>query len=456
MMSSRSVAKVAVAAAIGYVAYRGVLSFFKNEITLSISEVVHMSDGQCRQEIGGQVALKGEILCETYLMRSYRLSMKLSANIKGGTLSLSSHVPSRHRVLHINDVGTYCNVVPSSGSKRRDGLPDIVVDNVHGMVDYWELLSCGNVCFTPPCVSDESVLRYEGKVRPGLSPSATIRDCYLQTDETPGRKRLHFDLIVRDTVHAVSIRIELPNRRCQLVLVDHGGVGSVTRLSKEASHCWAWDIPLFDPRGASREIPTAADEASITKPGSYPHGAMQETLVGALGSDLPEYTPSACTHFMLIFEEQEGGDNSDASTNSDMDGENVEEGFDELKDSPEGSSEMVTSNRAQKVSKKAMKRAERSRKKVTQRQRVDAIRTSRQGAVARGVAVSLSYSVSGLASGMDVRRLRTVSERPNWAPHSNFSRWILSFLSWCIYKPRLGKFAHYTTWFVQTVDVISL
>nr|CCC94353.1 conserved hypothetical protein [Trypanosoma congolense IL3000] len=437
MISTRSMVKITVATAIGYVAYRGVLRFMQNNITLTITEMVRLPVSASQGGSDDSTTLCGEIQCETYLTRSYRLSMKLSANIKGGSLTLPSSGRSHHRVVQAADNGICPSLIPPSASKWKEGLPDIVVDDVNPMVDYWELLSYGNVCFTPPCISDEYLLRYEGAIKPEFSPIAFIENCFTQPDDIPGRKSLLFDLVVCDVVHTVSVYIELPNRQCQVVSIDHSRLGNISQPNRNKPHHVRWDIPSIGP---SRE--------------SGMHGIPHDASFEVSGNVLADLESSTRVRFVLVFEELSREDYNDASANSDIDDDSdLEVAGAEM----EGGGDTGAQRGVSTANKKAAKREKRAKMKQKQYQKISLARTTTKGAAGHNVAVSLSYSVSGLVSGMEVRKLRTVSDRPNWVACSGPAYYLMHLLELLyVNKPRLGKFAHYTTWIVQTPDVVSL
>ncbi|KEG15166.1 hypothetical protein DQ04_00161060 [Trypanosoma grayi] len=507
-MNTRSLAKITAAVAMGYVAYRGMRSFLRNEITVSITEVVHLPPSDKMLEVDEQATLVGEIQCEAYLMHSYRFQMKLAANIKGGSLQPSSTPRLRHRVMHMAENGKYRNVVPYSGSKKREGFPSILVDDVNCMVDYWELAMNGGIFFTPACIGDELLLRYEGPVKEGCTLNTAVRNCYIQTDGTPGLKRLSFDLVVYDVVHAVKVHIELPNRYCEVVAIHTGGVGRIHQPNPHKPHHFDWEVNTVDEttwkgvkelgpdvlpearlarRGFTDEDLTAAMERGGRKgndPGSmannYPLRDVAELRLEEKGEDfeeddcsdaaggmlyhrersgLPDGKRLLDAHFILIFEEPDGVEYDYASSDSDLP-DDEDEG-DNSNNNNNGRTTRKKSGRSAshadgKSSKKSLKREERARRKQLQRRSVDSILTAGLGVSTRVPSVELSYSVVGLASGVTVRKLQTVSDRPNWAPRSLLDTCLLRWLVPGILQRRLGKYAHYTTWFVQPVPVALL
>ncbi|KAH9589086.1 hypothetical protein LSM04_001895 [Trypanosoma melophagium] len=519
-MKVRYFVRITVAVAIGYVAYRGMRSFFRNEITLGLTEVVHLLPSEGTVEMDGGTQLYGEIQCETYLMRSYRFLMKLSANVKGGTITPNTKVRSRNRVMHATENGSYKNLTNSIGSKKRDGSPTIVVNKLNPMVDGWELVGSGNLCFTPACIGDELLLCYEGNVKAGSLPSAVVRNCYLHPDDTPGLKRLVFDLVVYDVVHAVRISVKLPNHYCDVVAVHTSGVGRVEQPNPRKPHHLVWEIGTVDEttwKGVSSLGPGVLPEArlarrgftdddlaaaalrnnkdmedraalanthllseftdprfedSVDYEGKRRRSSNDDYNVGTGMDDnesnssmpfrrehsgLPEGTHLLIANFILVFEEPDGVEYDYVSSDSDED--NVEDEHNtvhEVQSSKRRKDKREMSPASRGSTKRSAKREERARKKEQLRQRsADAILTAGRGVSTHMPEIEFSYSVAGLASGMTIRRLQTVSERPNWVPRSLLDFWLLRWMIPGIHKRRLGKYAHYTTWFIQPVVVAS-
>ncbi|KAF8292678.1 hypothetical protein TcYC6_0116070 [Trypanosoma cruzi] len=500
----RRFAEIAFAVTLGYVAYRGMQSFLRNEVTISITELVHLPPSERLLEVDDATSLQGEIRCETYLMRSYRFLMRLSASVKAVSISPPPTSRTRHRVTHAAESGSYRSIFSHGVNKKREGLPNVSVHDVHSMVDYWELSPNGNVYFTPPCIGDELLMRYEASVKAGYLVNAAVRNCYLQTDETPGLKRLSFDLVVYDVLHAAKIHIALPNRYCDVVAIHTGGVGIIQQPNSNKPHHFIWDIGTVDETTWMKVKTLAPDvlpESRLARRGftdddlataierqksgdnvsvvanSYQlpntmdskfdsrsercdddnvfDGGVNKGMLGTrTSSGLPEGTQLLIAHFILVFEEPDEMEHDYVSTDSEMnEGEDEGGEYDEVRrrkgtrdSSPGGAG----------ISRKDAKREERARKRKLRRSSADLILAAGHGVPTRKPTIELSYSVVGLASGVSVRKLQTVSDLPNWIPRSFFDSWVLQWMVPGIQQLRLGKYAHYTSWFVQPVPVASL
>ncbi|RNF25944.1 uncharacterized protein Tco025E_01790 [Trypanosoma conorhini] len=500
----RNCARIAAAAALGYLAYRGLRSFLRNEITISVTELVQLPPSEGLLELDEQTLLQGEIQCDTYLMRSYRFLMRLSANVKSVSTSPPPSARSRHRVIHATENTSYRSIISHGVSKKREGLPSLTVHDVHSMVDHWELSPNGNVYFTPPCIGDALLMRYEASVKAGHPVNAVVKNCYLQADERPGLKRLSFDLMVYDVVQAAKIRIALPNRYCDVVAIHTGGVGLMQQPDARKPHHLIWDVGNVDettwkkveslapdvlPEGrlarrgftdddmaAAVERQKSGDNVEVMANSYQLSSAMEAKLETRSenydedaplaadanrggpgtrrGTGLPEGTQLLIAHFHLVFEEPDGIENDYVSTDSELsDGEDGSGGCDEARRRT-GDSRSARSTGG--TSRKSAKREERARKRKMVRCSADSLANLGRGASTRVPAVELSYSVGGLASGVTVRKLQTVSDLPNWVPRSILDRWVLRWMVPSIHQLRLGKYAHYNSWFVQPVAVTLL
>ncbi|RNF11692.1 hypothetical protein TraAM80_00776 [Trypanosoma rangeli] len=500
----RDCTRIAVAVALGYIAYRGVWSFLRNEITISVTELVQLPPSERLLELDEQTPLQGEIRCETYLMRSYRFLMRLSANVKGVSTSPPATSHSRHRVIHATENTSYRTMMSHGISKKREGLPNVTVHDVHSMVDYWELSPNGNVCFTPPCIGDELLMCYEASAKAGHPVNAVVKNCYLQADERPGLKRLSFDFMVYDIVHAAKIRIALPNRYCDVVTIHTGGVGLVQQPDARKPHHFIWDIGNVDettwkkvkslapdvlPEGrlarrgfTDDDLAVAVErrksgENSEVMANSYQLPNTMDTKLesrsercdgdtpvdtdakrGMLGthtsSGLPEGTQLLIAHFLIVFEEPDGMEYDYVSTDSELsEGENEGGECDEAR---RRTGDTRSSRATVSTGRKAAKRESRAPKSKMVRYSADSLLTLGRGVSTSVPAVELSYSVGGLVSGVTVRKLQTVSDLPNWIPRSMLDRWLLRWMVPGIHQLRLGKYAQYNSWFVQPISVTSL
>lgn len=488
-MKLRTVTGVTVFVTLGYIAYHGTRSFLRNEITVNITEVVHLPPSERALELEGRTSLQGEIQCETYLMRSYRFFMRLSATMTSGFCAHPPATRPRNRVMQATET------TGSFREKKQKEPPAIFVDHVSGMVDQWELVPSGKVCFTPACIGDELLLGYEGCVQSGYCVSATIRNCYLQADETPGLKRLSFELVVYDVIHGAKVRIALSNRYCDIVAIHTGGVGSIQQPNAQKQHHIVWDIGTVDemtwmkvkspadgvmPEGrlarrgfTDDDLASALENSEGTgtvlnstySPGvtggrgekgeADDYGDASEGVLGRCrGSGLPEGTQLLVVNFILLFEDPDGLEGDYISSDSDL-GEG-EEDLGEEDEAKRRRGARRASGLGSTVSRKAAKREERARKKAAKQLNYNSSVSEGRGVSTRIPSIEFTYSVVGLASGVTVRKLQTVSERPNWIPCSLVDRWFLRWMVPCIHELRLEKFANYTTWFLQPVLVASL
>ncbi|KAH8611438.1 hypothetical protein ERJ75_000936900 [Trypanosoma vivax] len=467
MVSSRSFVKASVVLVGGYVAYRGILSFLRNGVTLSITEVVRLPTQDAAKDADEQPTVHGEIQCETYLMRSYRLVLKLSVPLKVSPSALSSEARSRHRVLHISDDGTYSNTMSSQPRAGKD-LPDIVVEEAHNMIDHWQLVSNGTIHFTPACVGDEMLLRYTGTLSKTCKPNVVVRDCHTEALDTPGLKRLSFNLVVYNMVHMVTVAVKLPNSNSRIVSVYHNNLGDVKREETPKPHHVLWQIPIIDSKTAGSI--KSENEGGLAGNGpvivSEQEGELHLNARGYLvdsteflgdqecASDYRKLYATTQRHgddgyvgedymlsarFVLIFEE--------AIRNNEVKGSLSGDGtFSE--DGDQGSSCVAGS-----CSRKSQKREARAAKKELRRRKLDFIRSGGANASEGSVALSVTYSVSQLASGLSVRKLQTLSDRVNWKPRSRLEYWLFGVLIPFVYQRPLEKFAHYTTYFVHSINV---
>lgn len=193
------VARISGAAVVCLLAYRGVQLYFKNNITVYVTEVVHLpavagsSHPQpqrrrqlsARLEPGASLTVEGKVEFETCVMNSYRLMLKLAGHVRSSMfdatkLSSTSPRSARHRVLSIQ--ASYGNGKPDDsftsfagnfglassasncgggpGSSGRRHGPSLVITSVDPRVDAYEADASGAITFTPACVDEGLLCKY--------------------------------------------------------------------------------------------------------------------------------------------------------------------------------------------------------------------------------------------------------------------------------------------------------
>ncbi|KAG5481696.1 hypothetical protein CUR178_07049 [Leishmania enriettii] len=295
-------AKASGAVVVGLLVYRGVQLYFKNEITIYITEVAHLpiTAAQRRQQSSTQssanisLTIEGTVEMETCVMNSYRFLLKLAGHVRSSLLDTKLvETSSRHRVLSVHasnaavgdssftPLSDTCGLSTSSnnssgGSSRRHG-PSLVITAVDPIVDAYEADATGALAFTPACVGDGVLCRFtcvastppvEGagstpalprSASSSLAPASSmlssplppgstglgsifVRCCFFESDgETSYCQRLTMELEFVRPVYGTRVLIRLPNRHCRLHHSSTGGVGSVTQLLHQPRKC-VWDI----------------------------------------------------------------------------------------------------------------------------------------------------------------------------------------------------------------------
>ncbi|KAG5503664.1 hypothetical protein JIQ42_05886 [Leishmania sp. Namibia] len=296
-------AKASGAVAVGLLVYRGIQLYFKNDITIYITEVAHLpiTAVQRRQQPSTQsstnlsLTIEGTVEMETCVMNSYRFLLKLAGHVRSSLFDAKLvETSSRHRVLSVHasnaavgdssftplsdtcGLSTSSNNNSSGGSSRRHG-PSLVITAVDPIVDAYEADATGALAFTPACVGDGVLCRFtcvvsmapaEGAGRTlalsrsassSLAPASSmsssplppgntglgsifVRCCFFESDgETPYCQRLTMELEFVRPVYGTRVLIRLPNRHCRLHHSSTGGAGSVTQLLHQPRKC-VWDI----------------------------------------------------------------------------------------------------------------------------------------------------------------------------------------------------------------------
>ncbi|AIN97268.1 hypothetical protein LPMP_180870 [Leishmania panamensis] len=298
-------AKVSTAVVVSLLTYRGVQLYFKNDITIYITEVVHLPTAAVQRgrqsspksDENLSVIIEGTVEMETCVMNSYRLLLKLAGHVRSSlfdaNLNSTSLCSSRHRVLSVHasnatvDDFSFTRLSDnyglsassshhSSGGTQRHG-PSLVITNVDPIVDAYEADATGALVFTPACVGDGVLCRFtcvtsigatedagsapgrSGNFSSSLTPASStvlspqpsgniglgnifVRSCFLGSDgEVAYGQRLTIELEFIRPVFGARVLIRLPSRHCRLHHSHTGGVGSVTQLLHQPRKC-VWDI----------------------------------------------------------------------------------------------------------------------------------------------------------------------------------------------------------------------
>ncbi|CCW69150.1 unnamed protein product [Phytomonas sp. Hart1] len=293
--------KASSAVVAAFLAYQTFCLYRRNNITVRITELVRLPpQGRIDGNPNGAdfihnnptIELKGSIEVETYLMRSYRFLLKLSAQLNGATLGCGTYNGGdenvckrsiQRRVLsfataynntNINTANDMVNmgnlsisnslisqsynkgsVYSSSRTSAKPKGPMIEIKYVNEMVDQNEVLVNENICFTPACLSEEILMKYTMTIssayllnsQPALSSTAgdttdpfntksmspqSFSNLLIQNaflrPGNPGNYCISFDLMVFQPLHELRLLIRLPNHHCRLVRSDTGGIGRVT------------------------------------------------------------------------------------------------------------------------------------------------------------------------------------------------------------------------------------
>ncbi|KAG5507624.1 hypothetical protein JKF63_06573 [Porcisia hertigi] len=297
------VSKLSGAVVVGLLAYRAVQLYFKNDITIYITEVVHLPTrtAQYRRQSSSRsctspiLTIEGKVEMETCVMNSYRFLLKLAGDVQSSVFDANKLDPkssrgSRHRVLSLqptNDAvqsssfesfGDIYSLTtfPNGNGSRRHG-PSLVITSVDSIVDAYEADATGTLAFTPACVSDGVLCRFtcvtntDAPNDDGSAPrhsnrnsvpeipassivnsplsvgdtalrSIFVRSCFLESDSKAAYcQRLTMEIEFLRPVFGARVLIRLPNRHCSLLRSRIDGVGSVTQLPNRTREC-VWDI----------------------------------------------------------------------------------------------------------------------------------------------------------------------------------------------------------------------
>lgn len=560
MCSARTstAAKAVGVVVVGLLAFRGIRLFFQNDVVISVSELVRLppcgagggGGASAGAASSGPFPVQGKIEVETCVVRSYRFLLKLTAHVRDGAVaggqvsdnsfsgkigSKSGRHTARNRVQPTATGGTLSfvrsnsltNSASASGAATtasspsafsRKNNPMLVLEEVHPMVDGYELDTTGQILFTPACISDEILLRYSTSVVPRARPASpvsstasptikedervtqpcsispatdfannvSIRSCYLQADEmTSNGQRLSFTVDFREAVQGAKVVIRLPNRRCRLLRVHTGGLGRALQPVRAKPHHIVWDIGSVDANTYKHveDAKTGRDSAAAAMEATR-EGKLVQQITASAGASAPFLLSSS---FYLVFvQEAEDYDHTGESSSEDDDLNSEAAGDydggageDNSSFGVGGRRSTATSGKASrasdvasasvrsaggKQSARAQRRAEERASKKRQKKGgkasgqlgSEASMMAARGVSTKGPSVELTYSMVGLVSGTAVRKLQVVRDAPNWVPRSPFDRYVLRLLLPGLASLKLNKFAHYTTWVVQPVVITQI
>ncbi|KAK7196790.1 hypothetical protein NESM_000619100 [Novymonas esmeraldas] len=532
-------AKVSGAALVCALVYRGVRLYFKNDITVYVTEVVHLPttavqqqqqqrqrrrQPQPQQTPGFSVSIEGTVEVETCVMNSYRFLLKLAGHVRsslvdtGRAATTKSPSSSRNRVLSMQasnasvDDASFisCNHNNNSSSSGRRGGPSLLITAVDPIVDAYETDATGALAFTPACVGEGVLCRYTCVASSGVSGDAAdgsgsrsdssaaspvpstplpsgptgignvyVCSCFLESDgETAYCQRLTVEVEFIRPVFGARVVVRLPSRHCRLQRSNAGGVGSVAQLLHQPRKC-VWDIGTVSEDmcavwGGGSGASTAVDDGDLVDsamPGAtVPPSASSAVKSRARLELVYEQAPPGFT----FGEADEAAAGSSDSSDDDDDGDSLSRFGGSNSGSGRAShprSRLSTRARSRSGSQRRMgsvgaaaapttttSRARKREERAT-RARERAERVSRGVRVASGddaPTVELVFSVNQLLSGTSVKKLQVVEERPNWEPRSRLDHVVLRRVVPGLERLKLKKYAHYTTWFVQPVEVSQL
>ncbi|CCW61261.1 unnamed protein product [Phytomonas sp. EM1] len=579
------VVKASGAVAAALLAYQGFCLYRRNNITIRITELVKLPpQGRIGRDLGcidfihndPTIEVKGSIEVETYLMRSYRFLLKLSAQLNETTIGGNScnyggggddsgcKRSIRRRVLSFATAYNNTNINTPDNVPRMDNLsssnshlstikpqhnslttesyrkanihsfsrshprpkgPMIQLEYVNEMVDLNEMLVNENICFTPACLSEEILIKYTTMIsssylldsRPALSSVASdsvepfnalstsppclsnlvIQNSFLKPDK-PGCQCISFDLTALQPLHELRLLVRLPNRYCRLVRSNTGGIGRVVLAEGSAKpHLLIWEIGSVD-----AHIHNNVKKGSkVAK--AHEDGALSPAMLSAVGGDNAHSLSSFAflsVHFELVYrqlEESEYGyydserrEDSDSNIDSD-DNDFLSSGASGTSDEDPNKTDLMgrqidateeyfinkrgveNKNNKQRGSRKSSfvkkthpsctpsppnqsDKARRRQALALKKKRERQLRRAMPASSGLGVhknqpTLEVTYSVTGLASGVNVRRLQVLDEKINWTPRSVIDRMLLRYILPDLQTLKLNKFAHYTTWFVQPI-----
>lgn len=298
------VAKATGVVAACLLAYRGLQLYQKNDITIYITEVVHLPEVAARprrpqRDSALALTVEGKVEVETCLMNSYRFLLKLSGHVRAalpssGKPSSATASPrsTRHRVMSLQATNNYSpfrdddSASNASVSGSRKHGPAVFITAVDPIVDAAETETSGLLAFTPACISEGLLCRYtcttgedgagggggsssakdasfeKAVSAPAFAPSLSsapqsplttagsglgsvyVRSCFLESDgETAYCQRLTMEVEFVRPVFGARVVVRLPSKHCRIQRSSSstGGVGTLTQLMHQPRKC-VWDI----------------------------------------------------------------------------------------------------------------------------------------------------------------------------------------------------------------------
>lgn len=505
--------KAACVVAVCFLAIRGARLYFKNEVLISITEVIHLPEAaELQRQLVARpnlpLNITGKVEVETCVMRSYRFLLKLTGHVRCSIFAAERNTSAsprsaRHRVVSMQSSGensfsrsdsSFSTVSTRDGISPRKGNVTVVVDEVDAMVDAYEVDSSGVLCFTPACITETMLCKYSaittvdglGTVGRPASPPALgsgtgqgvgnvyVRSCYLQPDaHSAYGQRLIIDMEFLRVVYGLRLVIHLPSRHCRLRRADTGGVGRIEKpVGRPRSIIWEIGAVSEDMCGVDTYCSTVS--RSSNHRGGVDSKAQDEkdrsNAVVRHDDDNEAAPRRSSARLVLVYERApEGFTYGEADEDAGCSGDDED---DEDAMSTRGGrgrstaqrsavrrreSSAAQSNRARKREQRALKNAERSQKLLSRSGNgslADSYRS--MTSISDIPTVELAYSINSLLSGTSVRKLQVLDEKANWVPRSRFDRKVLRRLVPGLEQQKLTKLAQYATWFIQPVSITQI
>lgn len=492
---------------------RAVRLFLRNDVTISITELVRLppsGTGSSSTTTNTRhysprrrddVQVIGKVEVETSLLHSYRFLLRLSANLNFDdgefeSCDESGLTASELQQQRMQPPRSRRVMRGAEASVSRTRGPALYLSNISPMVDLYEVEATSHLCFTPACISDELLLRYRASASASAAGSApsgpdhgddasaatgtaeamqvalrgqylsnvVAHSCYLQPDDTTANgRRLSFNLEVNHAVHGLKVILKLPNAQCYMLKAYTGGIGRIVQMDPSRPHHYVWDIGSFDE--SQRPAPPSGEEG--VSPARQAYGGSVDDDAGgnaiaraaaAAAKNGRSQTSLLNCHFYLIYREQPnsggyGGEEDEDEVDSDVEMDAYSR---PRRSQKRASSERRTAASPSGTSAKKAKRDERAARKAAQRARqAQDPAFAAQGVSTKMPTAEITYSTTGLASGVTIRKLQVLEDRPNWEPASVLDKVLLQYVPGMANR-RLRRFAHYTTWFVQPIVISQI
>jgi hypothetical protein len=351
------IAKATGVAAVCLLAYNGFQLYSKNNITIYVTEVVHLPETMAVRrshrrrtpaDPGLPLTIEGKVEMETCLMNSYRFLLKLVGHVRtafpdSGKSTAMSPRSARHRVLSLQTSSSYNtfrdddSVSNASVTGKGKHGPSLLITAVDPVVDAFEAESSGLLTFTPACIGEGLLCRYtctagtaeeksngapqdvcgsaSGYERGNSASTSTlaspapysvlpggdnglgslyVRSCFLESDgETAYCQRLTMEIEFIRPVLGVRVVVRLPSKHCRLQRSSTGGIGTVTQLLHQPRK-FVWDI------GEVTEAMCAVPPEDALTGGA---AAVEEMMPGAF----VQASDTSCARLELVFEQPPPG-----------------------------------------------------------------------------------------------------------------------------------------------------